>query len=63
MRSFLRLLKLRKLAVYKLDLLKGGLTRCHGVLKKVREKKKKTILASVPLSGSILKVNGVYFGP
>ena len=30
--SFLRLLKLHKLAVGKLDLLRGGLTRCHGVL-------------------------------
>ena len=32
MQSFLRLLKLRKLAVRKLDLMRGGLTRCHGVL-------------------------------
>ena len=33
MRSFLRLLKLHKLAVVKLDLLSwGGLTQCHGVL-------------------------------
>ena len=30
--SFLRLLKLRKLAVGKLDLSMGGLTLCHGVL-------------------------------
>ena len=30
--SFLRLLKLHKLAVGKLDLLRGGLTRCHSVL-------------------------------
>ena len=32
MRSFLRLLKLHKLAVCKLDLSRGGLTQCHGVL-------------------------------
>ena len=31
-RSFLRLLKLHKLAVGKLDLSRGGLTLCHGVL-------------------------------
>ena len=31
-RSFLRLLKLHKLAVGKLDLSSGGLTRCHSVL-------------------------------
>ena len=31
-RSFLRYLKLRKLAVCKLDLSREGLTRCHGVL-------------------------------
>ena len=31
-RSFLRLIKLRKLAVCKLDLLRVGFTRCHGVL-------------------------------
>ena len=30
--SFLRLLKLRKLAVCKLDLLRGSFTRCHSVL-------------------------------
>ena len=30
-RSFLRLLKLHKLAVCNLDLLRGGLTLCHGV--------------------------------
>ena len=30
--SFLRLLKLHKLAVGKLDLSIGGLTRCHSVL-------------------------------
>ena len=30
--SFLRLLKLHKLAVYKLDLLRRGLILCHGVL-------------------------------
>ena len=32
MRSFLRLLKLCKLVVCKLDLSRRGLTRCHGVL-------------------------------
>ena len=32
MRSFLRLLKLRKLAVHKLYLSRGGRTRCQGVL-------------------------------
>ena len=32
MQSFLRLLKLLKLAVFKLDLSRGGLTRCHSVL-------------------------------
>ena len=32
LRSFLRLLKLRKLVVCKLDLLRGGLTQCHDVL-------------------------------
>ena len=31
-RSFLRLLKLRKVEVCKLDLSRGGLTRCHSVL-------------------------------
>ena len=31
-RSFLRLLKLHKLAVRKLDLLRWGLTGCHSVL-------------------------------
>ena len=31
-RSFLRLPKLHKIAVRKLDLLRGDLTRCHGVL-------------------------------
>ena len=30
--SFLRLLKLHKLVVGKLDLTRGGLTRCHGAL-------------------------------
>ena len=30
--SFLRLLKLHKLAVCKLDLSRGGLARCHSVL-------------------------------
>ena len=30
--SFLRLLKLHKLVVGKLDLSRGGLTLCHGVL-------------------------------
>ena len=30
--SFLRLLKLHKLAVGKLDLSRGGLTQCHGML-------------------------------
>ena len=32
MRSFLRLLKLHKLAVRELDVSRGGLTQCHGVL-------------------------------
>ena len=31
-RSYLRLLTLRKLAVGKLDLTRVGLTRCHGVM-------------------------------
>ena len=32
LQSFLRLLKQRKRAVCKLDLSRGGLTQCHGVL-------------------------------
>ena len=30
--SFLRFLKLREIAICKLDLSRGGLTQCHGVL-------------------------------
>ena len=46
--SFLRMLKLRKLAVSKLDLSRGGLTRSHAVLDHGLN-----LCRNMPLSGSI----------